>query len=74
MAVATRELLISGMGGHLGARRAALWSVCPFCNSNDKSFSLTRERTGFVYRCHRNSCKVKGYVRTEPMDADFKPG
>lgn len=38
-------------------------TTCPFCNgglNNDRSFSVTRVSTGFLYNCYRASCRAKG--------------
>ena len=62
--VSSKDVMILGVGGSLGLHEQLSGQECPFCNSGEKSFSITREATGIVYKCHRNKCGINGFVRT----------
>lgn len=62
--VSSKDVMILGVGGSLGLHEQLSGQECPFCNSGEKSFSITREPTGIVYKCHRNKCGINGFVRT----------
>lgn len=62
--VSSKDVMILGVGGSLGLHEQLSGQECPFCNSGEPSFSITREATGIVYKCHRNKCGISGFVRT----------
>lgn len=59
------ELDIRAIGEGLALGQSASGLVCPDCKggrSADRAFVVTRTETGYLYKCHRASCAVAGYV------------
>lgn len=53
------------LGADLDVDERSEHLLCPACNggrSSERTFIITRTDTGLLYKCHRASCSVKGYV------------
>lgn len=69
------DILKIGQGLRLGV---TVTSVCPFCLAHhEKSFSVTRVKNGYLYRCWRVKCDRKGVIPVisleSPKEKEFVP-
>lgn len=67
-AVTSPDVLIYRMGNELPVGGQLSGQECPFCarlGSYERSLSVSREANGILYRCHRNKCGLKGWVRAD---------
>jgi hypothetical protein len=47
--------------------------ICPFCHAPEKSFAITRLTDGFIYICHRDSCRIAGFLGMNEYTRQIEP-